>query len=381
MLKRTSTHICFPNRQRGVALLMLLTLFVLAASYTLLKQLNKEQPDILRSSSNAKVLNAAKAALMGYALKSTTRPGELPCPDTDNDGDSNVAGACTSYLGRLPWRTLGLADPRDTSGERLWYALDAAFDGTSPINSDTAASLLLDGGTEPYVALVFAPGEALDGQSRPPGAQNTVSRYLEDDNNNGDLNYVSSSPNDFDDQLVGIEAGKFIQAVERRVLTELQRHLETYYIDNDYYPYPAVLNGTSCDSTLTQGHLPVIINATCSPAPDWSVALPAWFTADSWNRLIWYAIAPACTQTSPGCTPGGSFVHVNNAPGPVDKHAILISAGRIRAGQIRPPLPLPLADLTHLLDSAENADDHPDLLFDLLPINAASNDQIKIVAP
>lgn len=361
-----------------MALLMLLTLIVLAASYTLLKQLNKEQPDILRSSSNAKVLNAAKAALMGYALKSTTRPGELPCPDTDNDGDSNVAGACTSYLGRLPWRTLGLADPRDTSGERLWYALDAAFDGTSPINSDTAASLLLDGGTEPYVALVVAPGEALDGQSRPPGAQNTVSRYLEDDNNNGDLNYVSSSPNDFDDQLVGIEAGKFIQAVERRVLTELQRRLETYFIDNDYYPYPAALNSTSCDSSLTQGHLPVTINATCAPAPDWSVALPAWFTANDWNWLTWYAIAPACTLVDPDCS-GAGFIQVDNTPGPTDKHAILIAAGLIRtgAGQDRT---LPLSGLTDLLDSGENTND-PDLVFESLPIDAASNDQIRVVAP
>jgi len=260
--------------------------------------------------------------------------------------------------------------------------LDTAFDGFSPINSDTAASLLLDSGVGPYVALVFAPGEVLVGQSRPPAAQNTVNRYLEDDNNNGDVNYVSSSVNEFNDQLVGIEAEEFIQAVERLVLTVLQRHLENYYSLNNYYPHPAVLNGTSCDSGILQGHLPQSINGTCSPEVDWPAALPAWFpsgSGDGWDRLIWYALASACTQANPGCS-GTGFIQVNNTPAPTnDKRAILISAGpiRISAGQNRT---FPVSGLTDLLDSVENTND-PDLVFESLPNAAASNDQIRIVAP
>src|SRR5688500_17568137 len=64
--------------------------------------------------STADALAAAKAALIGYAVSrgdATTagqaRPGDLPCPDTDNDGRQNLpcnAGA----LGRIPWRDLGI---------------------------------------------------------------------------------------------------------------------------------------------------------------------------------------------------------------------------------------------------------------------------------
>ena len=79
--------------QRGAALLILLTIIMLAASYTLLKQLNREPVDILRAADNARVLGEARMALVGYALKSTTRPGELPCPDADDpyehNGESN----------------------------------------------------------------------------------------------------------------------------------------------------------------------------------------------------------------------------------------------------------------------------------------------------
>src|SRR5258708_29066232 len=43
-------------------------------------------------------------------------------------------------IGRIPWKTLGIDDLRDASGERLWYALAHNFrklSGTTVINSDT----------------------------------------------------------------------------------------------------------------------------------------------------------------------------------------------------------------------------------------------------
>lgn len=369
-----------PRQERGAALLILLTIIILAASYTLLKRLNREPVPVLRAADNAKVLGEARAALVGYALKSTTRPGELPCPDTDNDGDSNAGAGCSAYIGRLPWKTLGLDDPRDNSGERLWYALDAAFDGTTPINSGTTAGLVLDGNaSRNYAALIFAPSQpVLTTQVRPPGAaQNNVVRYLEDDNANGDINFVSTAATDFNDQVLALGDTELLQAVERRVLGELKSQLASYYASNHYYPFPTVLNGTTCDSSRMQGHVPLTISGTC-PSPDWLTALPTWFSADGWNLLVWYAIAPACTQANPNCSGPGGFIDVLNTSGTTNnKQAIVIAAGPLRSGQNRTPAAGFLSDL---LDDGENSDDS-NLVFKKLPVDANSNDQILIVAP
>jgi Tfp pilus assembly protein PilX len=58
---------CFrgTRQQRGAALLVLITVILLASSYTLLKKLNTATPDIVRSADSARVLGEAKAALIG----------------------------------------------------------------------------------------------------------------------------------------------------------------------------------------------------------------------------------------------------------------------------------------------------------------------------
>ena len=115
-------------RQRGAALLILLVMVILAGSYALLKQLNTETSDILRASDTAVVLAEAKAALIGYALSSNARPGELPCPDygVGAGGLDGLSDTCNENenvtyvtIGRLPWKTLGLRDLQDASGESL----------------------------------------------------------------------------------------------------------------------------------------------------------------------------------------------------------------------------------------------------------------------
>ncbi len=48
-------------------------------------------------------------------------------------------------LGRLPYKTLGLDDIRDGSGERLWYAVSVNFKddprGAVPLNSDAPGTI------------------------------------------------------------------------------------------------------------------------------------------------------------------------------------------------------------------------------------------------
>lgn len=358
------------QRQRGAALLILLTIIVLAASYTLLKQLNREPVDILRAADNTRVLGEARMALVGYALKSTVRPGELPCPDADDpaantSGESNegmTGTGCSAYIGRLPWKTLGLDDPRDDSGESLWYALDVAFNknSTSVINSDTSASLVLNGDTSRhYAAIIFAPGPALQGQARPPGsAQTNVTRYLEGDNANGDINFVSTAAGNFNDQVLALDDADLLHAVEHRVLNELKKALKDF---PGPLPSPADNGTTSCNAAASQGLLP-LPDATCPAAslPSW----PSWFP--NWQSLVWYAADPGMSIS----VKDGS----NTIPG---IQAILISAGSALATQDRTASVPPALDT--LLEGTNN--DGLDLAFEKLPISTTSNDQIVIVRP
>src|SRR5688572_8050210 len=114
------------------------------------------------------VLDEARQALIGRAIADANRPGSLPCPDGDDDGSADlfVGSACASYIGRLPWRTLGIGDLRDDAGERLWYVLSPAFrdhPSAPPLNSDTRGTLMVYSNTSARVVtaqglrIVFAP--------------------------------------------------------------------------------------------------------------------------------------------------------------------------------------------------------------------------------
>ena len=195
-----------PNRkQRGAALMVMLVIMVMGAATILVSSLSSSGLRIERDKITADALAQAKDALIGYAVKvqidnsdctafgnNCRRPGDLLCPDTDNDGDAesncgNASGTTwqDKRLGRLPWKTLGLPDLRDGNGERLWYAVSNNFKNstrttcTAPgqagcLNSDTAGTITIrspdgnildDGSTmSGAVAIIIAPGDALTRQ-------------------------------------------------------------------------------------------------------------------------------------------------------------------------------------------------------------------------
>ena len=123
---------------------------------------------------SARALAKAKEALLAYVAHYAARadhqvPGRMPCPEplSPPAGQEGVAAslACASntqtYVGRLPWRTLGIDPLRDGSGEPLWYVLGPGF-RSAPINFDSQGGLVLDGTANAAVALVIAPGAPLD---------------------------------------------------------------------------------------------------------------------------------------------------------------------------------------------------------------------------
>ena len=100
-----------PDRQRGVALWMLLILLATAGGYLFYRGNNLEFSSARQRSEVANTLTRAKKTLIAYAITHADRPGSLPCPDliTDSDGWSNHPGdgkadvfttnPCPNYVG------------------------------------------------------------------------------------------------------------------------------------------------------------------------------------------------------------------------------------------------------------------------------------------
>ena len=274
-------------------------------------------------------LAEAKQALVGRAVADNDRPGSLPCPDAvtnvvGNVPDDGIADAiagidCPSYIGRLPWRTLGLADLRDENGERLWYALSPLFrdslDPTQRINSDTKGNRVVYATDSSAVlapeavAVIFAPGAALGSQVRDTvvtpcavtgtNIQNRLcaNNYL--DSTSGVSNASTTGPyiaaprsTSFNDRVAVLTTAELIPPVETRVAKELFNALISYRIYSACQCYPwaaSALGGVSVVGT-NRGRVPT----TLALPEAWGLVdippLPTWFDANKWGDILHYAV-------------------------------------------------------------------------------------------
>jgi len=281
------------RKQHGAALMVMLVIMIIGSIAFLVSSLSRSALQIGRDKKTSAALAQAKEALIGYAASVdliTTRPGDLPCPDTDNDGIPGDATytTCNSQsqrVGRLPWKTLGLPDLRDGSGERLWYAVSTNFKNSSrsgTLNSDASGTLTVfasDGtllnnggaGGTGAVAVIIAPGDVLtrqDGtvQDRSSAGVNTAINYLDniappvgsitEDN----ASFIDgSSTNGFiqgrikdsngnvilNDQLLVITKDNIMQAIQKRVAAEVKQCLNEYALQNHgRFPWAAKVDPT-----------------------------------------------------------------------------------------------------------------------------------------
>jgi hypothetical protein len=279
------------HAQAGAVFIVMLVILVLGVATVLVASIGTVGLKNDRDAKTAEVLALAKEALIGKAAiydDSPSRdPGNLPCPDTDNDGLSDAGGLsdCPLYIGRLPWKTLGLPDLRDGAGERLWYTLSSSvrpYDSVRPLNSDSQGTLNITGAftANNQVAIVFAPGPPVSSQARgdintactPPAASDPKcmpSNYLEgtnDDPSPGaapNVSYQSSNSTiEFNDQLLSISHDQLFVTIEKRVANEIKNLLKTYYTAWGAYPFAAPFSNPSTAPYIGQigtyeGLLPV----------------------------------------------------------------------------------------------------------------------------
>ena len=230
------------DSQRGAALLALVLALALGSGLVTVEWLEAAARSAHAARRTEAALAAARDALIGYAASYPDQhagrhgPGYLPCPDTSGNGSPNTPCGAT-VLGRLPWRRLGLHDPRDGAGERLWYAIDRRFRANGykhrPLNGDTATDLVVDG-RGGVAAVILAPGPALPFQDRSRDRFDPA-QYLEGGNESpGDGAYASreaspSLPNErFNDRVDAIPRDELMAAAGRRALAAAREALEKY---------------------------------------------------------------------------------------------------------------------------------------------------------
>lgn len=252
----------FNNTQRGAVLIVMLVIFVLGTAALMLNALGRASVHIERDKKTADALAQAKDALIARSVSDFNRPGSLPCPDalTDiagtnvpNDGiaDLLVGNDCPSYAGRLPWKTLGLPDLRDGSGEGLWYVLSRNFrdDNSNHINSETLGTLAISGAQNiiNIAALIVAPGAPICGRGHDT---NNVTQYLEAISSATATSAIAATASNdcpipaaaYNDTLLAITAPQLIQPVEMRIAREAKSCLDNYALANSHkYPWASDL--------------------------------------------------------------------------------------------------------------------------------------------
>ena len=376
----------------------------------------------------------AKDALIGFAVANPVR-GFLPCPadpalaGTPTEG--TALATCSSdalHIGRLPWRTLGIADVRDGDGESLWYAVSGNFTNDAAfINSDASPPTLSVNGTTSYAAIIFSPGGAIGVQQRgatvaacattgtPLRLDSCATNYLDIDPTSGisnadaDTTFAQTNGNQFNDLLLPISADQFLGAVGKLVLQQVRACLVRYASNasnpNGLYPWAHQMAGPlgsydamslySDDPAVTIGRIPdQVFNSVTVPGVPPAAPLPlSWIGADcplpcpavfpgvscatsrrnwlkDWHELVFYAVSP---QYAPGGAGGGipgSFM-VN---GTSNVRAVVMLAGATLSGQTRSS-PGARDTFSNYLESSNASGP----TFGITP--PPNNDQVLIVAP
>jgi hypothetical protein len=300
-------------RQRGVALILLITVLVIGVVWYTVGALGKAAPTAAdREIITGHALERAKQALLAYVAqyasrRTTIEPGQMPCPEfLSSIGTSSQGQAGTSCsnasptVGRLPWETLGIDEVRDGYGEPIWYVLSPGF-RSAPINFGTPGQLTYNANPNAAVALLIAPGPALNTQSDPAtppagcskvnqqvSTRNTASlnpqNFLECGNDAGNNTIVGTSPWT-NDRVIPVTAAEWARAIAGPVADRLQREVAPALNDwrttesvanwgSSFLPFASPFSdptGNSlCGSYNTLEGLPPVAGSASSTCTSWT---------------------------------------------------------------------------------------------------------------
>src|SRR5438552_9547520 len=257
---------------------------------------------------------------MNAAQSGENKPGRFPCPEgaalVGISAEGITGPACgppsaptCATVGRLPWRTLGLDKLVDSSAEPLWYVVSPGWQlvtstTTLTINSNTIGQLNVDGQANAAVALIIAPGAAMNvaasagctarNQARSAPAPTMDARDYIECFNTGTSTFATPGPTtSFNDQVVRITVADVMPAIEAAIASRVEREIAPLLrgvyatsswganvsAGNPVYPFAAPFadpsltasyqgNSASCAGGLCKGLLPVMFsNAPATSTP------------------------------------------------------------------------------------------------------------------
>lgn len=261
------------GKQRGVIFLALILVLFVGGGTLVLGSLNNRQSASLASAAELRYqLAQAKTELLAYVANSAELydnargPGFFPCPDTSNpdlDSTGTAEATCDSdfpLIGRLPRldangaTTFRFNDTYAGIDQQFWLVVGPRYVYYSTSNSrrrsntrafansavSTAASqywLTLDGETE-YVALLIAPGEELETQSRATG-RTDYANYLDGQNGGDGFNFYTTyedNPDLFNDVVLGITLDEYMVYTGTAVARAMKAVLDQYNTAIGNYP-------------------------------------------------------------------------------------------------------------------------------------------------
>lgn len=441
MSARQKFHFSSSRYQRGAVLMLLLLLVSVGALAVFVSGLNSAAQQQEQDRVTSEALARAKEALIGFAagmdISTTGRPGDLPCPDINNDGIAetgcgNASGSTgqSLRLGRLPWKSLGLPDLRDGYGERLWYAVSNNFKKnirTATLNSDTPGTITVrdstgaivnDGGSfTAAIALIISPGRVLtrqDGvsQIRDAASANNPVNYLDIGNGEDNAVFVDGGTDGFiggdvrdsnnlivNDRVLAVTYDKLMPILEQRVAREVFNCLKDYASDplnQGRHPWAADMlasaTGNYSDKSNTLfGRLPdtfantVADSSGSNPMKNgWTAScnlnLGTWW--NNWREMVFYAVAdaykPKPLPPLPAC---GACLTVNPPSAAADKQFAVFMARKrlpsIPGGQPRTSSAEKSSIANYL--EGQNATT-PDDVFERNSITSSFND-VTLFAP
>ena len=306
------------SKQKGIALLLFVFALILVVLAYSVKALNSNELKARQNEKTMSALGDAKLALIAWAVNNLNRPGLMPYPDRNGDGNydgnsdcyttTTLTGNYDKLLGKLPWRAADDANCttlisgigrefKDSTGEPLWYAVsrNIVYDYKTSVYPVINPSII-DNNLYPWLevydkngqlisnkvaAIIIAPGAPLDNQDRSSGIADATN-YLDTFNlqvgggaksnrtyavpdedfyigeNSGSVrsdNTTYQQPYYFNDKLIYITIDELMAEVEKRAAGEVRAVLQKYYKNNNFYPYAAALGSTTNPNQCVQGNL------------------------------------------------------------------------------------------------------------------------------
>jgi hypothetical protein len=360
--------------QHGQIIILTVVILALGSGFLIYSMASPRATTAQKNAETDAALAQVKQALIGWSASRApgspnVRPGELPCPDMNDNGMDDDGTCFPGAIGRVPWQALGIPRPLDGNGETIWYAVAGPFRyknmNPQPITSDTLGNLVVyqDSSattlTSQAIAVVFAPGPPLGTQARGTTTapcsttgttiqqRNCAANYLESTGgvNNAQtggpfvqstcrsLNTGASScppaSATFNDRVLAITNADLMPLVEQRVAREMMALLWQYKNATGVYPWADLYDGDSNGNPFLDADNRARFPCGNALPVDWGalfppITLPDWLTngcpdpgsgvVDGWSALIYYAVAENRLQNSgSGCTTcSGSTLNVIN---------------------------------------------------------------------